>query len=118
GSGDDKATVEVVTGTASSSPVVPSVPDSAILLAVIGPITSSTTTITDDLITDARSMATLAYDVVDDAQATRLGTDGNAVGEIVRRSSTGRIWITDGNQSGQAITKGYVDNTAGTSDAT
>lgn len=111
GSSGDNATIERIAGTAAASPVAPNVPDSAILLATIGPITSSTTSITDAMIADSRSFATLAYDVVDDAQATRLGTDGLANGEIVRRSSTGRIWITDGNQSGQAITKGYVDGT-------
>lgn len=109
GSGDN-FTIERVAGTAASSPVAPAVPGSAIVLAEVL-LESSSTSITDAMITDARSYATLAHDVVDDANATRLGTDGLANGEIVRRSSTGRIWITDGNQSGQAVTKGYVDGT-------
>lgn len=119
GSPGDNFEIQVITGTASSSPVVPSVPGSAILLATIGPIASSTTAITDDLITDARSMATLAYDVVDDAQATRLGTPSVVNGAVVRRSATtGSAAFPEPTSSDHPATKNYVDNTAGSVSAT
>jgi microcystin-dependent protein len=49
--------VAFVKGTAAASPTVPTTPDSAILLAVIGPITSATSAITNSIITDGRTVA-------------------------------------------------------------
>lgn len=50
--------IYAVEGTVAASPVVPAVPDSAIPLAVVGPITSSTVAITDSIID--RSVCPLA----------------------------------------------------------
>lgn len=44
-----------VTGVAASSPEVPALPASCLLLAIVGPISSSTASITDSLIHDAQS---------------------------------------------------------------
>ena len=57
GASTNNVTVEVVAGTVASSPTAPATPDSAIALATIGPITSSTASITDSLITDVRLVA-------------------------------------------------------------
>lgn len=46
---------DVIAGTPSGSPAVPAVPDSCLLLAVIGPITSSTPSIGTALIHDAQT---------------------------------------------------------------
>lgn len=55
------ARVRVVAGTPSSTglgdPTEPAIPDSALVLARIGPITNGTTTITDSIITDRRVLA-------------------------------------------------------------
>jgi microcystin-dependent protein len=55
GSAGRNATIERVAGTAATSPTVPSTPASALLLAVVGPFTSATTSITTSLIHDAQS---------------------------------------------------------------
>jgi microcystin-dependent protein len=49
--------IVVIAGTPAGSPVLPAVPDSAIPLAQIGPITPSTPSITNSLITDLRGIA-------------------------------------------------------------
>ena len=54
---DDVAQVVVIAGVAAASPTVPATPTSAILLAVIGPITPGTGSITNSIITDARTIA-------------------------------------------------------------
>jgi hypothetical protein len=56
--------IEVIAGTPAASPSIPAVPKSSIPLAVLGPITNSTTQITSALITDRRTRAAggvLAY---------------------------------------------------------
>jgi microcystin-dependent protein len=53
----DVAVIEVIAGTPSSTPVAPNPPESAIVLAVIGPITPSTVAITNSIITEARTLA-------------------------------------------------------------
>lgn len=55
GSAGRNATIERVAGTAATSPTVPATPASATLLAVVGPFTSSTTSITTSMIHDAQS---------------------------------------------------------------
>lgn len=55
GSAGRNATIERVTGTAATSPTVPSTPASALLLAIVGPFTSSTTSVTTSMIHDAQS---------------------------------------------------------------
>lgn len=57
GAAGSNAVLTKVTGTASGSPVVPAVPNSALLLATIGPITSGTSSIGSGLIADSRSIA-------------------------------------------------------------
>lgn len=57
GAGTNDVTIEVIAGVVSASPVAPALPDSAISLALIGPITNGTAAITDSLITDARQVA-------------------------------------------------------------
>lgn len=54
----------VIAGTPAGSPSAPAVPDTAIGIATIGPITPATTSIEDPLITDIRSFADLRHDVV------------------------------------------------------
>lgn len=54
------ARIRVIAGTptaVANTPVVPSLPVSSIALAEIGPITNSTTTITDSIIVDVRTLA-------------------------------------------------------------
>lgn len=53
GGAGSTATIAKVTGTAAASPVVPTVPNSALVLAVIGPISSGTASITNSIINDA-----------------------------------------------------------------
>lgn len=50
-------TIVVVPGTVAASPVAPATPLSAIALATVGPITSSTASITNAIITDVRVLA-------------------------------------------------------------
>ena len=57
GAAGNNSTFEVITGTAAASPVQPTVPASAIALAVVGPITSATASITDAIISSARTLA-------------------------------------------------------------
>lgn len=57
GAATNDMTLEVIAGVAAASPVLPALPDSAIALASIGPITSVTVSITDSLITDLRTLA-------------------------------------------------------------
>lgn len=110
GSAGDDFTIEVIAGTASGSPTPPAVPDSALLIATIGPIATATASITNSLIADSRTYATLAHDVVDDSQASRLGTNTLVNGSLVRRSTgTGQISVGTPTASDSAATKGYVD---------
>lgn len=57
GPAGDNASFGVVTGTASASPAVPALPTSAIPLAIVGPILTSTSAITNAMIADARLLA-------------------------------------------------------------
>lgn len=57
GGAGDNATIAVIAGTAAASPTVPATPASAILLAVIGPIATATSSITNAIIADARTLA-------------------------------------------------------------
>lgn len=68
-SGQNRPRFRVVAGTpaAVGTAVAPALPNTAITLAVIGPILNSTTTITNSLITDGRSASSLAYPVVNSA---------------------------------------------------
>jgi microcystin-dependent protein len=53
GNTGNTVTVVVITGTASASPVVPSLPASSLPLAVVGPIATATASITNSLINDS-----------------------------------------------------------------
>lgn len=55
GAAGDIAVIDKVTGTTAATPAVPAIPNSALALAVIGPITSGTASITNSLIHDAYS---------------------------------------------------------------
>jgi microcystin-dependent protein len=59
GGGGASATfvIEAVAGVAAASPVAPAVPDTAILLATIGPLVPATTSVTTGMISDGRSYA-------------------------------------------------------------
>lgn len=61
GAAGNNAVITKVTGTAASSPTVPALPNSAIALAVVGPITSGTASITNAIINDAWSGAGPAF---------------------------------------------------------
>lgn len=93
GASGNNSTFEVIAGISSASPTVPPVPPTALALATLGPITSSTTSITNSLITDLRVLAALAHDVVDDDLASRLGTAAAAAGTIARRDGSGRMKV-------------------------
>lgn len=113
GSSGSNMQIVRVAGTPAASPVAPSVPASALALAEIGPITTSTTEITDDMITMVAERAKLRYDVVDDENATRLGTSSAVADTIVRRSATtGQIALADPTIPTHVATKGYVDGLA------
>ena len=79
--------VEVLTGTAAASPIVPALPTSAIPLAVVGPITPTTAQVTAGMITDRRyrgTPGTLAYAEVTTPQTGFLaGTWGDVTGTTV-----------------------------------
>lgn len=53
GAAGDNAVIVRVAGTAAASPAIPAVPNSALLLAIVGPILTSTTSITNAMIHDA-----------------------------------------------------------------
>lgn len=55
GPAGDSATLAVVAGTASASPALPTLPASALLLAIVGPIATATASITTSIIHDAQS---------------------------------------------------------------
>lgn len=57
GAAGSNAVITKVTGTAAASPTVPATPNSAILLATVGPITSATSSITNSIIVDSRILA-------------------------------------------------------------
>lgn len=57
GNTGDTASIVVTAGTVSASPTVPATPASSLLLAIIGPITSATSSITNAIITDSRVLA-------------------------------------------------------------
>lgn len=52
GAAGDNAVIVRVAGSDSATPVIPTIPDSALLLAVVGPFTTSTSSITDAMIHD------------------------------------------------------------------
>lgn len=51
----DNITFERVAGTASGSPAVPTFPTTALVLAIVGPLTNTTTSITNSMIHDAHT---------------------------------------------------------------
>lgn len=57
GPAGNNAVLTKVTGTAAASPTVPATPNSALLLATIGPISASTTSITSSMIVSNRLLA-------------------------------------------------------------
>lgn len=85
GGAGDNFTVRVVQGSAAATPAVPALPDSALLLATIGPIATATASITNSLIADGRAVARLAHPVVDSAAIADLGI---ATGDIANSAVT------------------------------
>lgn len=92
--GVNKPQFRVVAGTpaavGTASP--PALPNTAITLAIIGPIVNSTTTITNSLITDGRSAARLANQVVDTAAIV----DANVTTAKIADSAVTSAKIADG----------------------
>lgn len=79
----DSVTVEIVEGTESTTPVVPTLPDSCLPLAVIGPITSATASITNALIHDVWTGTGPAFA----ASCRLLAGDRVPVGELRLRAA-------------------------------
>jgi len=101
------ATLERVAGTAAVSPTVPATPTSCLLLAVVGPFTSSTTSVTTGMVHDAQ---------------TATGPSGATAAHLLagERSHAGKIVVFAGSSGwvpngwllcyGQAISRStYVD---------
>jgi microcystin-dependent protein len=94
----------VVPGTpATSGAVPPAVPNTAILLATIGPITNSTTTISNSIIVDARTVAgrrckpgTIEWQADTAVASGWLACDGSAIS----RSTFARLFAHIGTQYG------------------
>lgn len=53
GAAGNNAVITRVAGTQAASPVIPTIPNSALLLAIVGPFTTSTSSITNSMIHDA-----------------------------------------------------------------
>lgn len=108
GGAGNNCTIEVLAGVVSATPVAPAIPATAISLATIL-VAAGTPSITNGLITDTRAFATLANDVIDDDQATRLGTDAATASTVMRRDSAGRVYVATPVAAGQAANKAFVD---------
>ncbi len=108
-----RVTVPVVvagTAAATGSQVDPSVPAFHLALARVT-VANGTAAITNAMITDLRSFATLAGDYVDDAQATRLGTSLGTASSLVRRTAAGEVdGVATPTSNTMAANKLYVDN--------
>lgn len=98
----------VTAGTPAASPVAPTAPDSFLTLASVL-VPASATSIDDGDITDLRAHATLTHDVVDDANATLLGTANLVNSTVMRRNQDGVVAVATPTSAAHAATKGYVD---------
>lgn len=90
----------VIAGTPSGSPSAPAVPDTAIGIATIGPITPATTSIEDSLITDIRGFAELRHNVV--------GTDA-LVDDAVTTAKIAAAAVTATELASDAVTTAKID---------
>lgn len=102
GNSGDNITIVVTAGTPATSPAVPAVPASSLLLAVIGPITSSTSSITNSIIHDCSTGTGPT-----EAASARLVAGRRATpGEIVFQSAASPLvpsgWLLC---AGQAISR-------------
>ena len=75
---DNAGQVQLVKGTASSTPVTPSLPDGAVLLAEVD-VPANDTSIEDTQITDKREMVATGHEVQDARKSAVKGKDFNSV---------------------------------------
>lgn len=108
GAAGNNCVIEVLAGVVSTTPVAPALPATAISLATIL-VAAGTPSITNALITDARVLATLANDVIDDGQATRLGTASPDANSLMRRGAAGTASVTAPTAALHIANKAYVD---------
>lgn len=99
--------ISVIAGTAAASPTVPAVPNTCALIAVIGPITSATSSITNALIHDA----TTGTGPAEAAGARRPAGRRTTPGEIVFQSAASPLTPNGwGLCAGQAVSRStYAD---------
>ena len=103
GSAGNTASIVVTTGTPAASPTVPATPASSLLLAVIGPILPSTSSITNALITDSRLLAgRRATPGSFDVSANTVAPNGwlFAAGQAVSRTTYARLFAHIGTAFG------------------